>query len=66
MSERIRCSALQPDSTCKNGFPVFGPCHGTDGTPICMKEQVCGRIYSATGGVPIEIRRVLDALKEQT
>ena len=59
MSERIRCSALQADSKCKNGFPVTGPCHGTDGNPICMSEKACGRIYSATEGVPIEIKRAL-------
>lgn len=59
MTERERCSALQTDSTCRNGFYVTGPCHGTDGTPICVQEEVCGRIYGANGGIPIVIKRAL-------
>ena len=64
MDDRIRCSALQEDSKCRNGFFVTGPCHGTDGTPICMNERVCGRIYEASGGAPIEIRCALSSQKE--
>jgi hypothetical protein len=58
MTERERCSALQANSTCKNGFPVTGTCHGADGgIPICMNEAVCARIYAAHDGVPPVIAR---------
>lgn len=56
-----RCSAIVwlpaqpgflPNSACRNGFPVTGSCHGTAGTPMCLKEEWCGRVYEANGGKP--------------
>lgn len=51
MSEE-KCSALI-EGKCKNGFRTTAPCHGMKaGLPICMREDVCGRLYEATGGAP--------------
>lgn len=43
---------LSDTPLCKNGFPIWGPCLGTAGTPICLQEEVCGRIYAFNGGRP--------------
>ncbi|WP_438396393.1 hypothetical protein [Caballeronia sp. DA-9] len=58
MTERKACSALRGDA-CFNGFMVSGACHGTDGTPMCMKEEVCAHVFANLGGIP---RVVYDAL----
>lgn len=50
-----RCSAvveLAGRHVCKNGFPVTGACLGASATPVCMQEELCGRLYAETGGRP--------------
>jgi hypothetical protein len=53
MAKPNSCSALIGNN-CKNGFRVTAPCHGVcvDVPPICMKEDVCARLYAETGGAP--------------
>ena len=51
MHELEKCSALVGNE-CKNGFYVNGPCSGIAGVPMCLKENLCGRLYSNTGGKP--------------
>lgn len=43
---------------CKNGFPIGGACLGTAGTPICLQEEVCGRIYDYNGGRPLTLEEL--------
>jgi hypothetical protein len=43
---------------CRNGFPVFGSCRGTAGTPMCCREEACGRLYNSSGGKPKPIEEV--------
>lgn len=58
MTDRKPCSAFQDDRTCKNGFPATAVCYGIDGgTPICMNEAICARIYKMYDGVPPVIAR---------
>jgi hypothetical protein len=40
---------------CKNGFLISGACFGTAGTPMCLKEEVCGRLYDLNGGKPVPL-----------
>jgi drug/metabolite transporter superfamily protein YnfA len=55
------------DSTCKNGFYVTAICHGIEGgIPTCMNENVCARIYAATGGVPPVIANAIAAANKET
>ena len=52
MRELEPCSALIDNRECKNGFYVTAPCHGISGVPMCLQENICGRLYSNTGGKP--------------
>ncbi len=57
MGTRDKCVAAgrSPDGhdLCKNGFPTNGACFGTIGTPICLQEKLCGRLFAHNGGRPI-------------
>ena len=50
------CSAVvrlpNGSAACANGFYLTGPCLGTSGTPMCLKEEVCGRLFNSCGGKP--------------
>lgn len=46
--ERGPCSAYS-NGECSNGFIATAPCAGTAGTPPCLKEELCGRLYPITG-----------------
>lgn len=57
MSDRIACrSHIEGAKTyepCRDGFPQTAACAGIGGAePICMKEELCGRLYNETGGKP--------------
>lgn len=58
---------FNPDYACRNGFPLTGACLGTAGTPVCMKEELCGRLYEHCGGWPrgLAHRRARTALEPQ-
>lgn len=42
-----------PNYACRNGFPLTGSCLGTAGTPVCCREELCGRLYDHCGGWPL-------------
>lgn len=50
---RIPREELIDKLECRNGFPVFGSCLGTAGTPMCCRVEACGLVYNANGGRPI-------------
>jgi hypothetical protein len=56
MSERpTQCSAVLSYRTyhpCANGFPMTGACITGNGTPVCMNEKICARLYDRWGGKP--------------
>lgn len=57
LSADVDCAALSFRPTCCiNGFPVTGACYGKikAGKPICMQEELCGRLYNDTGGKPAQ------------
>lgn len=38
---------------CKHGFPMTGACVMAGSRPICVQEELTGRLYNDTGGKPI-------------
>ena len=49
-----KCSALVGND-CKNGFSASAVCHGISAetvTPMCCKEELCGRLFDYNGGKP--------------
>jgi len=48
-----KCSHLDDDKNCKNGFPFTAPCSGIiEGVPVCMDEDRSAVICNRDDGLP--------------